>query len=87
MHKSELGEAGLEPARPCGQGILSPESKNCKQSIETEVTSVTQGRLPASLPDAFQNDPNLAALITAWPELPASLKAGIVAMVNAATRS
>lgn len=30
------------------------------------------------------NDPDLAALVLAWPSLPAAVKAGIVAMVKAA---
>jgi len=33
---------------------------------------------------AVTNDPALAAVVDAWPELPEALKAGIVAMVKAA---
>ena len=33
--------------------------------------------------DTCQNDPDLAAVVDAWPELPEALKAGIVAMVKA----
>ena len=33
---------------------------------------------------APQTDPDLAALVAAWPELPEALKAGIVAMVRVA---
>jgi len=36
--------------------------------------------------DACKTDPDLAALVTAWPELPEALKAGIVAMVKAAAK-
>jgi hypothetical protein len=31
------------------------------------------------------DDPDLAAVVAAWPELPAAIKAGIVAMVKAAS--
>ena len=33
---------------------------------------------------AAMNDPNLAAVVAAWPELPEAVRAGIVAMVKAA---
>jgi hypothetical protein len=36
--------------------------------------------------DTCQNDPDLAAVVDAWPKLPEALKAGIVAMVRAASR-
>jgi hypothetical protein len=32
-------------------------------------------------------DPDLAAVVKAWPELPVVIKAGILAMVKAAARS
>lgn len=37
----------------------------------------------AVLPDLAPTDPQLAAIVTAWPTLPAAIKAGIVAMVRA----
>lgn len=39
---------------------------------------------PSEPPAAPPVDPDLARLVEAWPTLPAALKAGIVAMVNAA---
>ena len=33
---------------------------------------------------AYLNDPDLSAVVSAWPQLPSALKAGIVAMVKAA---
>ena len=35
---------------------------------------------------ALEDDPNLAAVVDAWPDLPAALKAGIVAMAKATAR-
>ena len=34
--------------------------------------------------DTCKTDPDLAAVVEAWPDLPEALKAGIVAMVKAA---
>jgi hypothetical protein len=35
-------------------------------------------------PQPTPTDPDLAAVMDAWPELPEAIKAGIAAMVNAA---
>jgi hypothetical protein len=34
--------------------------------------------------DTCKNDPDLIAVVDAWPQLPGAIKAGIVAMVKAA---
>jgi hypothetical protein len=36
--------------------------------------------------DTCQTDPDLAAVVDAWDRLPEAVKAGIVAMIRAATR-
>ena len=36
--------------------------------------------------DTCKTDPDLAAIVVAWPELPEALKAGILAMVKAAAK-
>jgi hypothetical protein len=38
-------------------------------------------------PECVVADPDLAAVVDAWPELPEAIKAGIVAMVKASARS
>ena len=35
--------------------------------------------------DAYLNDPDLEVVVSAWSKLPSALKAGIVAMVRAAS--
>jgi hypothetical protein len=34
--------------------------------------------------DTFKTDPDLAAVVEAWPELPEAIKAGILAMIRVA---
>jgi hypothetical protein len=36
-------------------------------------------------PEPAQTDPQLAAVVDAWPKLPEALRAGILAMVKAAS--
>ncbi len=36
--------------------------------------------------DTCKTDPDLAAVVAAWPDLPEAIKAGILAMVKAAER-
>ena len=38
----------------------------------------------AHAPDSSPTDPELAAVVTAWPDLPPAIRAGIMAMVAAA---
>ena len=66
---------GIEPLLPGSQPVASKA-----------VTSHAPGVLPECLPDSAQNDPELTAVIRAWPELPEAIRAGIVAMVEAAKR-
>jgi hypothetical protein len=47
---------------------------------------ITTRLLAQNLPtDTCQSDPVLAAVVDAWPKLPEALKAGILAMVKAAS--
>ena len=38
------------------------------------------------LQDKCHGDPELAAVIAAWPELPPAIRAGIIAMIAAASK-
>jgi hypothetical protein len=40
---------------------------------------------PYSIHDACRTDPDLAAVVAAWPDLPEALKTGIVVMVKTAS--
>ena len=82
--KAERG--GFEPPRPVSQsnGLANRPSRRAKpnpgKSLRLARESVAH-HLPT---DTCQNDPDLAAVVTAWPGLPEAIKAGIVAMVKAA---
>jgi hypothetical protein len=49
-------------------------------------TSDKQALAPLLIHDTCQTDPDLAAVIDAWGRLPEAVRAGIVAMVKAASR-
>ena len=62
-------------------------TKPLAESVTSETTSTydkSDLRLPASLPEILKNDPDLGAVVAAWPDLPKAIRAGIVAMVRAA---
>ena len=46
----------------------------------------TSGVLVSCLANSVENDPDLATVIDTWPALPAAIRAGIIAMVQAAGR-
>jgi len=77
--------AGFEPAtngfaiRPPATGENTLIPCNCKALQHSGTNAET-----ARAENALKTDPDLAILATAWPTLPAALKAGILAMVKAA---
>jgi hypothetical protein len=66
---------GIEPAAPMSQG----------EGI-TQVTESLSLPLAHSLARETQISPDLARLIDAWPTLPEALRAGILAMIDAACK-
>jgi hypothetical protein len=77
-----VGDAGLiesgrssEDTRSCDDAPKSGEAKSEAVSTNSGLTD------PAP---AVPADPDLTALIGAWPALPAPIRAGIVAMIRAA---
>lgn len=49
-----------------------------------ESGALSSDSAPNATPDA-PTDPELAAVVTAWPDLPPAIRAGIVALVKAGT--
>ncbi len=69
----------LNQAKVPGQQAQSRQYPNESGSIRPLTATQNATRL---LPD----DPGLAAVVEAWPELPEAIRTGIVAMVKAAER-
>jgi hypothetical protein len=72
--------AGLEPATFGSVDRCSPDGAPCPISAY----DTPEKSLPSCLPVFPPNDPDLAAVVTAWPTLPDAIRAGILAMVKVA---
>ena len=62
-------------------GNRTPRKNQGKTAVSSP-GGAKSGALSVALPDI---DPALAALVRAWPTLPDAIKAGIAAMIRAAT--
>ena len=71
-----LSTAGYETASRFSQSVASPKD------LRQPAPSIAH-HLPT---DTCQTDPDLAAVVAAWPDLPEAIKAGILAMVKASKR-
>ena len=74
-NRERMPTVGLEPTDPNPQGIQSKQ-----------VTATPEIPLAHSLARESQIDPDLARLIDAWPTLPEAIRAGILALVDAASK-
>lgn len=61
------------------------DSNNPSESRGKRESATARSKNVAILEDSLAIDPDLAAVIDAWPDLPDAVRAGIVAMVRAAT--
>jgi hypothetical protein len=77
--QTKVPPVGLEPAVPMSQA-----------EPDTPVTATTDDTLGQSLDNGAHNgaqiDAELARVLNAWPKLPTALKAGILAMIDAARK-
>jgi hypothetical protein len=74
-------------AAPISPGMLKSQrndSHNAPSCNALRTETMPAGHLMAT--DTCQIDPDLAAILDAWPTLPDALKVGIVAMVKAARK-
>lgn len=78
---------GLEPLTSSLQSCEPPPQEPADTGVYDARAGTTSYTPSDSLPDApdAAPDPDLAALIAAWPDLPEPVRAGINAMVRAAT--
>jgi hypothetical protein len=87
---SEVPEAGLEPALPCGNWILNPAPDSRNDQRHKEIREIENAEVPVLVPSissSAQNaalPPDLADVVAAWPDLPDAIKTGVVALVRAA---
>ena len=71
------------------EGIRTPDPRDHPASSDNDLQSIrNQGGAESGAVGAPDRptDPDLQHLITAWPDLPDAVKAGITAMVQATTR-
>jgi hypothetical protein len=91
---TDAGVAQLDRASVYGTDFPNPQgqqessltqshagSDSAPDSAQVSKPAISGQQLPT--PTAPATDPDLAAIASAWPSLPAALKAGIVAMVKA----
>ena len=74
--KIKTGELGFEPSTANPQVTQSKKLRSGKSS--------TGGNTGGREPENANSEANLQAVIIAWPSLPEPIKAGILAMVQAA---
>ena len=79
-----MGGTGLEPPPFPSRNEGVGESGGSKSGNKDAPSG---GSIPPATPPAKPADPELAAVIAAWPDLPPALRAGIAAMVKAATQT
>jgi hypothetical protein len=71
--------SALCPYSPCGQSVPAEQ----QDTNLPEVTPSDDSRLSPDLSLAIEKHPELAQLIRSWSALPAAIRAGITAMINA----
>lgn len=73
----EMGRAGLEhPRNPAGNTPVSDSGGSKSGNVRADSAPPT--------PPATPTDPDLAAIVAAWPSLPPAIRAGMLALVGAA---
>jgi hypothetical protein len=70
---------------PDGEGVASNEDRSVLRQGATTDGGTRPGRATESATMVNAEYPDLAVVSAAWPELPEAVRAGIVAMVKAAT--
>jgi hypothetical protein len=76
----EMGDGGLElPGFPAGKSEVAGSGGNKSGN--------TGARIGDSAGVATPSDPELAAVVAAWPDLPPGIRAGVLALVKAVTHT
>jgi hypothetical protein len=86
----ELPKVGLEPTPTCVDRILSPDPNSSKDQSHKEIRDTEFPVVPTVVPspNSALSSPeiptDLAAVAAAWDHLPDAIKAGVLALVQAA---
>ncbi len=83
----QLGPNTPDWIRTSNLRFRRPMAESHKSNIDKGLRIATQPIGHQLSTDTCQNDPDLAAVVAAWPDVPEAIKAGIVAMVKAASGS
>jgi hypothetical protein len=70
---------------PDGSGVATNADRRHLRQGATTNGNTRPGCATESATSSLNDDPDLAVVVAAWPELPVAVRAGIVAMVKAAT--
>jgi hypothetical protein len=70
---------------PDGSGVATNADRRHLRQGATANGGTRPGYATESATNSLNDDPDLAVVVAAWPELPETIRAGIVAMVKAAT--
>jgi hypothetical protein len=76
-----LASMGLEPIRPYGQGILSPQAN----STNSDLSVTCDGDVPSArsrISSETETDSDLRRLLDAWPSLSAPIRAAVLALIE-----
>jgi len=65
---------------------MRPPLGRCKGTVSNDLRQATPPVADHLPNDTCRTDPDLAAVVEAWPELPEAIRTGIVAMVKATER-
>jgi len=79
------GPPGIVRGSITPKGIRTPVGFNVN-ACDPATYEKPQSVLPDGLPEFLQKHPDLEAVISAWPELPGAVQAGILAMIKASAK-
>ena len=82
-------QSGWDRIRTCGgfapSAVIKTAADSTEDTTQQEVMDSGQQSVALSVALSLQDDAELRAVVEAWADLPAAVRAGIVAMVSAAT--
>ena len=84
LNSHPVGSTGVGTRTP-DLRIMRPQSGFPKSSLPNDLRQPAPSVAHHLPTDTCKTDPDLAAIVAAWPELPQAIRSGILAMVRAAS--